>query len=109
MVRGKKGLNGYREPIYTPYVQHCLRFYSRYLHIKDFRNDTDKLNWYACHRAIQAYSPTDQDILVYVYGERDTLADNVYNVSIKYGIHQDFVWEMMREFERKVAVERGLV
>ena len=101
-------MNRYKEPTYAPYVRHAMRFYSRYLHIKDFKNEVDKANWFACHRAIQGYSPTDKDILVCVYGERDTLADNVYEVSKRYGVHQDVVWEMMREFERKVAIERGL-
>lgn len=102
-------MNGYREPTYTPYVRHAMRFYSRYLHIKEFKNDTDKENWLACHRAIQGYTPIQKDILVCVYGERDTLGDNVYNVSRRYGIYQDAVWEMMREFERKIAVERKLI
>ena len=102
-------MNRYREQIYTPYVRHCMRFYSHYLHIKEFRSERDRLNWQACHRAIQGYSPLDKDILVCVYGEMDTLGDNVYNVSRRYGVHQDVVWEMMREFERKVAVERGLL
>lgn len=102
-------MNGHREPTYTHYVRHAMRFYSRYLHIKEFKNETDKANWQACHKAIQAYSPIDKDILVCVYGERDTLADNVYEVSRRYGVHQNVVWEMMREFERKVAVERGLL
>lgn len=97
-----------REPAYTSYVRHAMRFYSRYLHIKTFRSETDKANWLACHRAIQGYNPADRNILVCIYGERDTLADNVYNVSKRYGVHQDAVWGMMREFERKVAVERGL-
>ena len=97
------------ELAYTSYVRHALRFYSRYLHIKEFKNEVDKANWLACHRAIQSYSLTDKDILVCVYGERDTLGDNVYNVSRRYKVSQDVVWEMMREFERKVAVERGLI
>lgn len=101
-------MNICREPIYTSYIRHCMRFYSRYLHIETFRNEVDRLNWEACHRAIQEYSPTDKDILVCVYGECDTLGDNVYNVSKRYGVHQDVVWAMMREFERKAAVERGL-
>lgn len=101
-------MSKHREPTYTPYVRHALRFYSRYLHIKEFRNDTDKLNWYACHRAIKGYTPTEKDILVCVYGERDTLGDNVFNVSRRYGVPQDVVWELMRGFESKVAAERGL-
>lgn len=102
-------MNRYREPIYTSYVRHCMRFYSHYLHITEFKNECNKANWLACHRAIQEYSPLHKDILVCVYGERDTLGDNVYNVSRRYGVSQDVVWELMREFERKVAVERGLI
>lgn len=102
-------MNKYKEPPYTAYVRHAMRFYSRYLHIKEFKSETDKANWSACHRAIQEYSPIDKDILVCVYGERDTLADNVYNVSKRYGVHQDIVWVMMRGFEYRVAVERGLI
>ena len=101
-------MSKYREPIYTTYVRHAMRFYSRYLHIEGFRSEVDRLNWEACHRAIQEYSPFDKDILVCVYGECDTLGDNVYNVSRRYGVSQDVVWEMMREFERRVAIERGL-
>ena len=102
-------MNRHREPTYTAYVRHAMRFYSRYLNIKEFRNEIDKANWLACHKVIQGYSPIDKDILVCVYGERDTLGDNVYNVSRRYGVYQDVVWEMMREFERKVAIERGLL
>lgn len=101
-------MNRHREPTYTPYVRDAMRFYSRCLHIKEFRTEADRLNWQACHRAIQEYSPVNKDILVCVYGERDTLGDNVYNVSRRYGVHQNVVWGMMRKFERKVAVERGL-
>ena len=98
-----------REPIYTPYVRHCMRFYSRYLNTTEFKNETDKANWQACHRAIREYSPVNKDILLCVYGERDTLGDNVYNVSKRLGVNQDIIWEMMREFERKIAIERGLL
>lgn len=102
-------MNTHRESAYTPYVRHCMRFYSRHLHLTKFKTVIDKENWQACHRAIQNYSIVSKDILVYVYGERDTLGDNVFNVSRKYGFNQDDVWMLMREFERKVAIERGLL
>lgn len=101
-------MNRYREPTYTLYVRHCMRFYTRYPRIIRFRSEKDRLNWQACHRAMLDYTPLEKDILAGIYGERDTLEDNVYNVSKRYGIHQDALWEMMREFERKVASERGL-
>lgn len=86
-----------------------LRFYSRYLHNKSFRTESDRLNWMACNNVIEKYSPRDKDILTFVYGEMDTIADNVYTISKKFKINQSIVWDMMREFEKAVAIERGLL
>lgn len=96
------------KPCYTEYVRHAIRFYSRYLNKNRFKNDVDKFNWSACHSAIASYSDRDKDILVYVYGAFDTLGDNVYAMAQKYSINQNIIWDMMKEFERKVAIERGL-
>ena len=97
------------KPFYTDYVRHALRFYSRNLTISHFKKDSDRANWNACNDVIDFYSERDKDILVYVYGSYDTLADNVYAMSKKYSINQNIVWDMMKEFERLVAIERGLV
>lgn len=97
------------KPFYSDYVRHALRFYSRNLSLAKFKKGTDKSNWLACHHVIQTYSERDRDILVYVYGSYDTLADNVYEVSRKYSINQSIIWDMMKEFEREIAVERGLI
>ena len=96
------------KPNYTDYVRGALRFYSKQLHPLYFKNAVYESNWNACHNVIQAYSDRDKDILVYVYGSGDTLADNVYVMSKKYQIDQNIIWEMMRDFECKVAIERGL-
>lgn len=99
---------GKNRPPYSDYVMFCMKLYSRNLTPPQFRNVIAKNNWYACSRAIESYSDRDKDILVYVYGAFDTLSDNVYAMANKYHIHQDVIWGMMKEFERKVAVERGL-
>ena len=96
------------KPCYTEYIRHALRFYSRYLNKDSFKNNVDKNNWKACHKVISTYSTRDKDILVYVYGEFDTIADNVYAIANKNHINQTIIWDMMKEFERKVAIERGL-
>ena len=93
---------------YTDYVRHIIRFYSRYLGKTHFRNNIERANWYACHTALESYSDRDKDILVYVYGAPDTLGDNVYIMANKYRINQNIIWDMMREFELNVAIERGL-
>lgn len=95
-------------PCYTEYVRHAIRFYSRYLNRTRFNNEVDKSNWLACHQVLKTYSTKEKDILIYVYGEFDTISDNVYAIANKYHIHQNIVWDMMKEFERKVAIERGL-
>ena len=96
------------KPCYCEYVRHAIRFYSRYLTKTAFKNAIDEANWQACDRAIGSYSIRDKYILTYVYGSFDTIADNVYAMANRYQIHQNFIWDMMKEFERKVAIERGL-
>jgi len=93
---------------YTDYVKRALCFYSRYPNKTNFRNYVDKSNWYACHTVLKSYSDRDKDMLTYVYGAFDTVADNVYAMANKYHIHQNEIWSMMGELEKKVAIERGL-
>ena len=95
------------KPCYSEYIRHAIRFYARY-HKPQFKTDVDRANWWACHNAIQQYPERDKDILLYVYGAFDTLGDNVYVMAKKYTIDQNIIWDMMKEFERKVAIERGL-
>ena len=101
-------MNRIEKPCYADYVKHALRFYSRNLARNSFKNDVTRLNWFACHNVLKSYSHRDKDILVYVYGEFDTLADNVYTIANKYKINQHIIWDMMKEVEKKVAIERGL-
>ena len=97
------------KPFYTDYIRHALRFYSRNLSITTFKKDVDRENWIACNEVILNYPIRDKDILVYVYGSYDTLADNVYEMSKKHSINQAIIWDMMKEFERKIAEKRGLL
>lgn len=93
---------------YTDYVRHALRFYTRNGN-PEFHTEVDKNNWYACHNAFKGYSDKAKAILVSVYSGYDTLADEVYNTAKKYQINQNQIWDMMKEFERKVAKRRGLL
>ena len=96
------------KPSYSDYIRHAIRFYSRYAGCKQFKTEVDRANWWSCHNVIKTYSDRDKDILAYVYGAFDTLGDNVYVMAKKYNIDQNIIWDMMKEFERKVAIERGL-
>ena len=96
-------------PFYSEYVRHCMRFYSRNLTNPMFKTEVDAKNWYACHEAIMNVSDKAKDILVSVYGGFDTLPDEVYNASRKHSINQNIIWDMMKDFERDVAKQRGLI
>lgn len=98
------------KPFYTDYVRHALRFYSRNLSLyPPYKKRADMENWLACDSVIKKYSERDRDILVYVYGSYDTLADNVYAMSKRYSINQNIIWDMMKEFEREIAAKRDLI
>ena len=94
---------------YSEYVRHCMRYYARNTNKPRFNTEVDKSNWYACHRAIEQYSERDGDMLRRIYGSRDTLADNVYEASQIYLIDQNIIWDMLKDFERKIAKYRGLI
>lgn len=96
-------------PFYSEYVRHCMRFYSRNLHITRFKTLVDDANWKACNEVMLELPEKTRDILVSVYSGYDTLADEVYNTSRKYSINQNIIWDMMKVFERAVAERRGLV
>lgn len=97
------------KPYYSEYVRHALRFYTRNMDLSVFKSEVDKKNWQSCAAVIKTYSMRDRDIIVTVYGNRDTLADNVYETAKKYSINQAIIWDMLKDVERKIAKCRGLM
>ena len=96
-------------PFYSDFVRHTMRYYARNPQQPRFRSEADKNNWFACNAIVKTYSDRDREILTAVYGGYDTLLDNVYEVAKKHNINQSIIWDMMKEFERKVAKRRGLM
>ncbi len=92
---------------YTEYVNHCMRFYTR--HARPAEQSADALNWLSCEKALAAFSPEEQDILTFVYREKDTIPDNVFAIAKEKGIKQNRVWGMMMALELKIAKIRGLI
>lgn len=93
---------------YSEYVRHCMRFYSRHLNPK-FKSEADKNNWIACQSALAGFSDSDRETLLTIYRGRDTIPDNVYQISKEKGIKQDIIWRLVNDLERKVAKRRGLL
>jgi hypothetical protein len=88
-----------------------MRFYARNHDIDPphFKTDVDADNWWACHNAIRRYSEKDKNIILRVYGLYDTIADNVYEIANLYHIDQNEIWDLLKEFEKRVAQKRGLL
>ena len=96
-------------PFYSEYVRHCMRFYSRNTEKPHFNTDVDKNNWYACHRAMERFSDEEKSIIISVYSQYDTIADNVYEVAKVLHLDQNVIWDLLKGFERIVAKKRGLL
>jgi hypothetical protein len=86
-----------------------MRFYARNTTKPRFNTEVDKNNWYACQKAMDRYTDRDRDILIKVYALYDTIADNVYEVSVAYAIDQNDIWNLIKDLERSVARKRGLL
>lgn len=94
---------------YTDYVRHALRFYTRNLQLSDFKTDTDRLNWVACNKVLNLCFEKEKNILIFVYSSFDSLPENVFRASSKFGINQNIIWDLMKDAERKIAKLRGLL
>ena len=93
---------------YSEYVQHCMRFYSRYPN-PQFRTRVDMLNWFACKESLEEFSEWEQKVLERVYKEKGTIPDNVYNTARDCGIDHDIIWKLISSLEQKVATRRQLI
>ena len=96
---------------YSQYVNHMLRFYARYCdkNLESFKKSTDMKNWLAVKTVLDKLPEKDKNVIIEVYRRRDTLADNIYEVSKELGIDQDVIWIMLNKVTKKIAQERELI
>ena len=96
---------------YSQYVNHMLRFYARYCdkNLESFKKSTDMKNWLAVKTVLDKLPEKDKNVIIEVYRRRDTLADNIYEVSKELGIDQDVIWIMLNKVTKKIARERELI
>ena len=88
-----------------------LRFYARYCdkNLESFKKSTDVKNWLAVKTVLDKLPERDRNVIIEVYRRRDTLADNIYEVSKEFGIDQDVIWSMLNKITKKIAQERELI
>lgn len=93
---------------YSEFVRRCLRFYACHPDPK-FKSEAYEKNWYACDNALKGFSDSEREMLTTIYFEGDTLPDNVYQMARKMNVNQGVIWKLMKDLERKVAKQRGLL
>lgn len=96
---------------YSSYVNHMLRFYARYCDkkLENFKKPVDAKNWQVVKSVLDKLPENDRNVIIEVYRRRDTLGDNIYEVSKEFNIDQDVIWTMLNKITRKIAKERGLI
>ena len=102
------------KPYYSEYVRHCLRFYIMTLDEGKgghpiFRTDVDRENWSACYHVLKDYSAENMAIISEIYRPGDTIADKIYQMAKVRKVHQDTIWSLINNTERKIAKKRGLL
>lgn len=93
---------------YTDYVKHIMRFYSRNIDLKVFKSSVDRDNWNACHTTLILKYNQYKDLLLEVYSGYDILDEEVSKAAIKYSIEKKTIWDLLKRFEKDVAIQRGL-
>ncbi len=94
---------------YSDFVTHCLRFYSSHSKPNYFKTEADRKNWLAVHNALEGLDDSERAMILTIYREGDTIADNVYHLAKSKNIRQDGLWKLIADVERKVAKRRGLL
>lgn len=94
---------------YSPFVNHCIRFYAKYPTARRFRSEADKLNWKAVSSSLMGFSDNEINALLAVYGSNGNLQANVGKMADTIGVKRQSFWKIVCDFERKVAHARGLI
>lgn len=93
---------------YSEFTGHCIRFYARYPQPR-FHTEADKMNWIACDNVLKSFSDNDKALILSLYRESNTMADNVFHLAKRNNVKQESLWKLVEDLERKVAKRRGLL
>ena len=101
-------------PRYSEAVNHCLRQYALTQDeapgcLPKFNSEEEKENWSACHNVLKDYSDRDAKIILQLYLPGDTMPDKIYLMSKSMRVPQNTLWNLIRDTEKKIAQERGLI
>ena len=93
---------------YTDYIARAMRFYIRYKK-PDFKSDTDQANWYTCEEALREFPPDEQEMITFVYESDLKIKESIVCLAKMKKIKQNRLWNIIANFEKRVAKIRGLI
>lgn len=98
---------------YTDYSKHMIRFYlSTTLESNDppeFRSEADEKNWRSVKEIFDQLSEEQVFVLREMYFEFKEVGQRAFETSKTTGMKQKKIFDLMRNVERKVAQQRGLL
>lgn len=94
---------------YSPYVNHCVRFYSKFPSASRFKSEADRKNWKAVSSSLMGMSDNEINAILSIYSSNGPIDQNVYKLAKTMGVKKQTVWKIICDFEKKVATNRGLI
>lgn len=89
---------------YQSVCHHCLRYYARHPKPGAFPDEGSRHRWEACSRAV---TKEDADVIA-LFAQTNTKAA-IYDYARKNRIPEGEVWSKVRDLERRVAGELGII
>lgn len=93
---------------YSEFAKHCIRFYISYPK-PHFETAAEGEDWIACRESINSLPDSDKELIINVYRNGDPSSDSVNQAARMRGMKPGAVWRMIKDFERMVAKQRGLI
>lgn len=96
---------------YSEYVNHMLRLYVRHRRTpeNELKKRADVINWETVKEVLDDLDKYDRNVIIKIYEKRDTISDNVLEVSKELNLHQDIIWTLLNKVTKQIAKERGLI
>lgn len=97
-----------KKPYYKPYVDHMLKFYVRYPHIKAQKNKVNELNWKAVDWVFQNLSDYEQNVVSCIYQKEPTF-EHLTKIAATLNVNIDLLDSQIDQICRRIAKRRGLL
>lgn len=101
------------KPFYADYVNHMLRFYTRYdgtikqSHSHEY--DVDKLNYAAVDTVLSRVKDHEKELIISIFTTDDPVSHTLYAICPKLCISEREAWQVISKITRLIAKERRLI